>query len=61
MKHSMVGDSFETKTEHFYLIWWFLAFCIINKGFCPTCEFVFCNKLDKIRRIGIILRTHGKE
>ena len=42
---------FETKKKHFYLIWcWFIFFYLIDKGFCPVPVFVFCNKLDRIRR-----------
>ena len=61
MKHSFVGDLFEMKKKEnnemkkwnkkFYLIWcWFISFCLIDKGFHPVQEFVFCNKLDWIRR-----------
>ena len=36
---------------YFYLIWcWFIFSYLINKSFCPAREFVFCNKLDRIRR-----------
>ena len=39
------------RKKAFYLIWcWFIFFYLIDKGFCPSREFVFCNKLDKIRR-----------
>ena len=40
MKHSFVGDRLKQK-KHFYLI---------DKGFCPVREFVFCNKLGRTRR-----------
>ena len=36
--------------KHFYLIWCWFIFYLIDKGFCSICEFVFCNKLDRIRR-----------
>ena len=29
---------------------WLIFFYLINKGFCRVGEFVFCNKLDRIRR-----------
>ena len=56
VKHSFVGDSFETKKKkHFYLIWcWFIFFYLIDKGFCPVCQFVFCNKLDKLKLVSAI-------
>ena len=50
MKHSFVGGRLKEK-KHFYLIrCWFVSFYLIDKGFCPVREFVFCNKLDRIRR-----------
>ena len=42
--------SFEMKKKYFHLTRWrFVFFCLIDKGFCPVCKFVFCNKLDRIR------------
>ena len=52
MKHSVVGDCFESKEnkKNYLILCWFIFFDIINEGFCPVHEFVFCNKLDRIRR-----------
>ena len=48
MKHSFEGDLFE-REKKLYLIWCWLIFHLIDKGFYPSHEFVFCNKLDRIR------------
>ena len=43
------GFVWNEKKKRFYLIWcWFIFFYLIDKGFCPIREFVFCNKLDRI-------------
>ena len=45
------GFVWNEKKNFFYLIrCWFIFFYLIDKGFCFVCEFVFCNKLDRIRR-----------
>ena len=55
VKHSFVGYSFETKKIYIYLIWcWFIFFYLIDKGFCPVCQFVFCNKFDRLRRQNLV-------
>ena len=49
MKHSFAEDRLKRK-KYFHLTRWrFIFFCLIDKGFCPVCKFVFCNKLDRIR------------
>ena len=48
MKHSFNGDLFEREKKN-YLIWCWFIFLLIDKGFYPVREFVFCNKLDRIR------------
>ena len=51
MKHSFVGDRLKQKKKDFYLILcWFIFFYVIDKGFYPVHEFVFCNKLDRVTR-----------
>ena len=35
--------------KHFYVIWCWFIFHLINKSFYLVHEFVFCNKLDRIR------------
>ena len=53
MKHSVLGDLFETKKQKKYFLLirrWFAFFYIIDTGFCSVCEFAFCNKLDRIKR-----------
>ena len=60
MKYSFAGDSFEMKKKknHFYLIrYWFIYFYLINKGFCPVREFVFCKTLDRIRRQNFVAKV----
>ena len=50
MKYSFVGDRLKWKKKIYLIRCWFIFFYLIDKGFCPVFEFVFCNKLDKIRR-----------
>ena len=44
MKHVFVGDSFEVKKTTFLFNLMLIYFPVfkIDKGFCPTREFVFC-------------------
>ena len=50
MKHSVAGICLKRKKAFLFNLVLIIFFYIIDKGFCPVCEFVFCNKLDRIRR-----------
>ena len=52
MKNSFLGDRLKRRKKHFYFIrYWFIFFCLIDIAFCPPVpQFLFCNKLKRIRR-----------